>query len=95
LETGSPSAGLRHVLQKQCQAAQRGVGQDQVAAYVLTAVTNGKVVGMQRTRPIHEFQWNGQVLSDYGCFPVRDAFLQRRRDPAGRLARELGPGYRV
>jgi hypothetical protein len=30
-----------------------------VADYVLTAVTKGKVVGMQRTRPIYEFQWNG------------------------------------
>jgi hypothetical protein len=59
LETGSPSAGLEHILQKQGQFAQRGVGQDQVADYVLTAVTKGKVVGMQRTRPIYEFQWNG------------------------------------
>lgn len=59
LETGSPSAGLEHILQKQRQFAQRGVGQDQVADYVLTAVTKGKVVGMQRTRPIYEFQWNG------------------------------------
>jgi hypothetical protein len=30
-----------------------------VADDVLTAVTKGKVVNMQRTRPIHEFQWNG------------------------------------
>jgi hypothetical protein len=59
LETGSPSAGLEHILQKQGQYAQRGVGQDQVADYVLTAVTKGKVVGMQNTRPIYEFQWNG------------------------------------
>lgn len=59
LETGSPSAGLEHILQKQRQFAQRGVGQDQVADYVLTAVTKGKVVGMQRTRPIYEFEWNG------------------------------------
>ena len=36
LETGSPSAGREHILQKQRQFAQRGVGQDQVADYVLT-----------------------------------------------------------
>jgi hypothetical protein len=31
LETGSPSAGLEHILQKQGQFALRGVGQDQLA----------------------------------------------------------------
>jgi hypothetical protein len=59
LETGSPSAGLQHILLKKAQFAQRGVSEDQVADYVLSAVTKGKVVGMQRTRPIYEFQWNG------------------------------------
>jgi len=59
LETGSPSAGLEHILLRKSQFSQRGVGEDQVADYVLTAVTKGKVVGMQRTRPIYEFQWNG------------------------------------
>jgi hypothetical protein len=59
LEKGSQSAGLEHILLKKGQFAQRGVGEDQVADYVLTAVTKGKVVNMQRTRPIYEFQWNG------------------------------------
>jgi hypothetical protein len=59
LETGSPSAGLEHILLKKHQFAQRGVGEDQVADYVFTAVTKGKVVGMQNTRPVYEFQWNG------------------------------------
>ena len=59
LETGSPSAGLEHILLKKRQLAQRGIGEEQVADYVLTAVTKGKVVGMQRTRPIYEFRWDG------------------------------------
>jgi hypothetical protein len=59
LETGSPSAGLEHILLKKTQYAKQGVGEDHVAEYVFTAVTKGRVVGMQRTRPIYEFQWNG------------------------------------
>jgi hypothetical protein len=59
LEKGSPSAGLEHILLKKSQFAHRGVGEDQLADYVLTAVTKGKVVNMQRTRPIYEFQCNG------------------------------------
>jgi hypothetical protein len=30
-----------------------------VAEFVFTAVTEGRVVGMQRTRPIYELQWSG------------------------------------
>ena len=30
-----------------------------MADYVFTAVTKGKVVGMQNTRPVYELQWNG------------------------------------
>jgi filamentous hemagglutinin len=59
LETGNPNAGLEHILRKKHQFSQPGVGENQVADYVFTAVTKGKVVGMQRTRPVYEFQWNG------------------------------------
>jgi hypothetical protein len=52
-ETGSPSAGLEHILLKKTQYAKQGVGEDHVAEYVFTAVTslavdvgdNGLIVG--------------------------------------------------
>ncbi|MBG8845324.1 hypothetical protein FOG17_04705 [Neisseria meningitidis] len=37
--------------------------------YLMTAVKNGQIVGMQRTRPIYEFTYNGtkhRVAIDIG-----------------------------
>jgi hypothetical protein len=61
LETGTPDAGLAHVMNHAGDFAKRGVHADQIAELVMTAVERGKVVGYQGRgtgRPIYEVIYN-------------------------------------
>ncbi|WP_197090744.1 VENN motif pre-toxin domain-containing protein, partial [Yersinia similis] len=64
LETGSPTAGLQHIIKEHgSQFSQLGVSEAQIPSVVMKAVTQGKVVGYQGSgtgRPIYETIINGQ-----------------------------------
>jgi hypothetical protein len=62
LENGTSRAGLRHIVERHAtDFANVGIPQDRIVDLVFSAVTTGKVVGMQRTRPIYEVVFDGQV----------------------------------
>jgi hypothetical protein len=65
LETGSPTAGLRHIVQEHGpEFANIGVADAQIPSVVMRAVTEGKIVGYQGSgtgRPIYELNINGQT----------------------------------
>lgn len=61
LETGNERAGLTHILRHAGDFAKAGVPEEKVPNLVFAAVTEGKVVGMQRTRPIYEVMFEGRV----------------------------------
>lgn len=62
LEKGSSRAGLQHIVERHAgDFANVGVPQDKVAKLVFAAVTTGKVVGAQRTRPIYEVLFEGKL----------------------------------
>ena len=68
LETGKGGrggAGLAHIIEEHADDfARRGISQDQIPDAVLTAVTEGRIVGTQGRapgRPIYEFTFNGQT----------------------------------
>ncbi|WP_247686283.1 WXG100 family type VII secretion target [Micromonospora sp. C31] len=61
LETGNGRAGLTHILHHADDFAKAGVPEEKVPNLVFAAVTEGKVVGMQRTRPIYEVMFEGMV----------------------------------
>jgi hypothetical protein len=62
LENGNSRAGLEYIKGRHAQDfANVGVPEDKIAKLVLSAVTTGEVVGVQRTRPIYEVVFEGNV----------------------------------
>ncbi|MBD2665131.1 hypothetical protein B6N60_04635 [Richelia sinica FACHB-800] len=65
LEEGSADAGLQHILEEHSsQFADQGIGADQIPDAIITALTEGKMVGYQgrkKTRTIYEFNFNGKT----------------------------------
>ncbi|QBG93743.1 hemagglutinin repeat-containing protein [Xanthomonas oryzae] len=65
LETGSPTAGLQHIVQEHGpEFASIGVSEAQIPSVVMRAVTEGKIVGYQGSgtgRPIYELTINGET----------------------------------
>jgi hypothetical protein len=62
LETGGPNAGLQHIVQEHgAQFAQQGIAEAQIPDAVMAAVTRGRQVGMQGTRPIFEVEFGGKT----------------------------------
>ena len=60
LETGNSRAGLNHIIERHRQEfLKKGISESEIPNYLMTAVKNGQIVGMQRTRPIYEFTYNG------------------------------------
>ncbi|MFM6192217.1 MAG: hypothetical protein ACKPEN_22600 [Planktothrix sp.] len=60
------SSGLAHILDKhQADFAERGISEDQIPDAIMTAVLQGVFIRYQnpriRTRPIYEFNFNGQI----------------------------------
>ena len=64
IEKGNSSAGLQHIVdQHGSEFNGKGISNDDIPAYVMSAVTQGKVVGSQgkrNPRTIYEFEYNGK-----------------------------------
>jgi len=62
LEKGNGAAGLAHIVERHgADFARRGISESQIPNALMTALSEGRVVGMQRARPIYEFSFNGQT----------------------------------
>lgn len=61
LETGTARAGLQHILTHASQFVQNGIAVEDISEFIKYAITNGKIVGMQGTRPIYEVTYQGIV----------------------------------
>jgi hypothetical protein len=62
LEKGNGRAGLQHITERHAaDFANMGVPEEKIAKLVFTAVTTGRVVGAQRTRPIYEVVFEGRL----------------------------------
>ena len=62
LEKGNSRAGLQHIVERHAgDFANIGVPEDKIGKLVFAAVTTGKVVGAQRTRPIYEVLFEGKL----------------------------------
>ena len=67
LERGNTRAGLQHILEKHASDfASQGIAADRIADAVLTAITNGTIVGYlgsgREPRPIYQVNFQGQNL---------------------------------
>jgi hypothetical protein len=62
LEVGNLKGDLRHILKEnKAHFAIRGISEDEISDAVMTAVTQGKIIGSQgKDRPIYEVIFNGQ-----------------------------------
>ena len=60
LERGNTRAGLEHiVLQHGEDFARRGISETKIPDAILTAVIDGKQIGVQGRRPIYEVEFDG------------------------------------
>lgn len=58
--TGVRGSGLAHIIEEHGkQFSKKGIDGSALPDYLLRAVTTGEIVGMQDTRPIYEFAYNG------------------------------------
>ncbi|MBC6431870.1 hypothetical protein FM036_14185 [Nostoc sp. HG1] len=74
LEEGNAEAGLQHILQEHSlEFADQGIEPSQIPDAIITAVTQGKIIGYQgrkKTRTIYEVNFNGTI--QYICVTVSD-----------------------
>lgn len=57
---GERGSGLAHIIEEHSeQFNARGISNSELPEYLLQAVSTGKIVGNQGTRPIYEFTYNG------------------------------------
>jgi hypothetical protein len=60
LERGNARAGLQHIVAEHgADFARRGISESQIPDLIMAALTRGKIVGYQGTRPIYEVSFNG------------------------------------
>jgi len=60
LEKGTAESGLQHIIKRHAaQFVEGGVAEESIPDLIMKAVTQGKQVGMQGTRPIFEVEFNG------------------------------------
>lgn len=60
IEKGNRRAGLRHILERHAEDFSRqGFSSDEIPDIIIKAVTEGTIVGYQRTRPIYETEIGG------------------------------------
>ncbi len=61
LEKGNASAGLQHIEGHLNDFLANGISQKQIPEFITQALSKGKHVGMQNTRPIYEVVFNGKT----------------------------------
>lgn len=59
LETGNERAGFEHILKHLKEFEKQGLPEHELADYIMDALKNGELVGMQGTREIYEVTYNG------------------------------------
>ena len=59
LETGNERAGFEHILKHLKEFEKQGLPEYELADYIMDALKNGELVGMQGTREIYEVTYNG------------------------------------
>lgn len=58
--SGKGGAGLAHIVERHgSEFGARGISTSEIPGYLIQAVSTGSVVGMQGSRPIYEFAYNG------------------------------------
>jgi hypothetical protein len=64
LETGNSNAGLKHIVDGHADDfARKGIPENRIPDYIMTALKRGKIVGYQgkgTDRPIYEFNYNNK-----------------------------------
>ncbi|MEH2281438.1 MAG: hypothetical protein V7K90_08850 [Nostoc sp.] len=74
LQEGNAEAGLQHILEEHSlEFADQGIEPNQIPDAIITAVTQGKIIGYQgrkKTRTIYEVNFNGKT--QYICVTVSD-----------------------
>ena len=59
-QSGDRGSGLAHIIEEHGkQFNGKGISNSELPEYLLQAVSTGKIVGKQGTRPIYEFTYNG------------------------------------
>ena len=58
LETGNERAGFEHILKHLKEFEKQGLPEHELADYIMDALKNGELVGMQGTREIYEVTYN-------------------------------------
>lgn len=61
LEKGNSYAGLDHVMKHADEFVSKGISMEQIPEFLIKAASEGKVIGMQRTRPIYQITYNGKM----------------------------------
>ena len=54
LEKGNGSAGLAHIMRHADDFAKKGINTEQLSDFIIKAISEGKIVDVQNTRPIYE-----------------------------------------
>ena len=62
LEEGNSKAGLEHIRRHADEFESKGIDRDEIAVVVMEAVTTGKQVGTQGTRPVYEMMYKGKKI---------------------------------
>ncbi len=61
LEQGNQAAGLQHILKHGEDFRKRGIQPADLADAILTALSQGQIIGYQRQRPIYEVNYRGTI----------------------------------
>jgi len=90
LEVGNLGSGLQHILRNHIlQFADQGIPQNQIPDAIITALTQGQIVGYQgkahqTPRPIYEFVFNGETK--YLAVQVANNGYIVSANPSGQLS---------
>ena len=61
LEKGNNNAGLEHIMRHADEFVMKGISTDKISDFIIYAIKNGKIVGIQRARPIYEVIYEGKL----------------------------------
>ena len=55
------NAGLEHIMRHADEFVMKGISTDKISDFIIYAIKNGKIVGIQRARPIYEVIYEGKL----------------------------------